>query len=368
MRINPFQAVYPDFNYVASTDAFFSTVKEDYPEYKKSGFFQKASQEAFYLYQIITPVRSFTGMIVCSDIRDYINGKIKKHENTLAAKEQQQLNLLVSRKAMVKPVLLTYPDVKSISKIINNYINKNPSFFSCEMPDTKEKHVVWEVSDGQLIQKLQQLFADEVSSAYIADGHHRCSSSALFYQRTRKKKKVRCDQLLSVYFPISELEIHDYNRVVEALEDCSPTLFMAQLSRLFQITPLDKPAKPQVKNELTFCINREWYRLQWKTSVLKEYFKKKVLLDAFMLDEKVMRDILGIEDIRIDKRMAYVEGPKGLDGIRRLMNKNNNYVAFCLYPIDIKDVIKISDAKMTMPPKSTWFEPRIKNGMIVVEI
>ncbi|MFT4664564.1 MAG: hypothetical protein ACI8YQ_004680 [Polaribacter sp.] len=368
MRINPFQAIYPDFNYVASTDTFFSTVKADYVEYKKSGFFQKTAQEAFYVYQIRVPERTFTGLIVCSDIRDYISGKVKKHENTLAPKEQQQLNLLISRKAMVKPILITYPEVRGISKILQNFIKESKAFFSCELEGKDESHHVWELSDGKLIQELQELFKKDVPVSYIADGHHRCSATALLYERTKKKKKIFGEQLLSAYFPVTELEIHDYNRVVDALEDCSPTQFMAKLSKVFDITPLKEPAKPSQKHELTFCINKEWYRLTFRKAILKEYKKAKVLLDANMLDEKVMRDVLGIIDIRTDKRMTYVEGPKGIEGVRLESNKSATRIGFCLYPVHISDIVKVADLGKTMPPKSTWFEPRIKNGLIVGEL
>jgi uncharacterized protein (DUF1015 family) len=368
MRINPFQAVYPDFNYVASADTFFDTVKTDFSEYKKSGFFQKTAQEAFYVYQITTPARTFVGLIVNADIRDYINGKIKKHENTLAPTEQQQLNLLISRQAMVKPVLVTYPEVASISQILEKYTKKKKPFFSCELEGKVEKHQVWELSDGKDIQQLQQLFETDVPAAYIADGHHRCSCTALLYERTRKSKKVMGEQLLCAYFPITELEIHDYNRVVEGLEDYSPTEFMARLSKVFDITPLKEPAKPSQKYELTFCIHKEWYRLNWRKSILKEYKKTKILLDANMLDEKVMRDILGIIDIRTDSRMTYIEGPLGIDGVRMETNKSPTRIGFCLYPVHISDLIAVANAGKTMPPKSTWFEPRIKNGLIVADL
>jgi len=367
MRINPFQAVYPNFDYVASTDTFFNTVKVEYSGYRKSGFFHKTSQEGMYIYQIVNPKRSFTGLITCSDIRDYLDGKIKKHEKTLTSKEQQQLNLLISREAMVKPVLLTYPGVKSINKIINSYIKKNKPFYGCEISGEEQKHKVWEITDGAIIQKLQGLFKTEVPASYIADGHHRTSTSALLYSRMKKKGIKKYNQLLTIYFPVSELEVHDYNRVVEGLEDCTPTMFMVRLGQLFNIEILKKPAKPQQKHTITLFINREWYKLTWKKSVLKEYQKKKAMLDANMLDEKVLRDILGIKNVRTDSRITYVEGPKGLDAVRSQVIKSRYRIGFCLYPVDLEDLMDVSDAGKTMPPKSTWFEPRVKNGMIVLE-
>ena len=367
MRINPFQAVYPNFDYVASTDTFFATVKTEYSGYRKSGFFHKTPQEGLFLYQIVTKKRTFTGLITCNDIRDYTEGKIKKHENTLTSKEQQQLNLLVSRKAMVKPVLLTYPDVKPLAKLFNNHIKKNKPFYSCEIPGEKQTHYVWEITDGALIRKIQILFKEEIPVSYIADGHHRISTTSLLYKRFKKKGVKKYDQLLSIYFPASELEVHDYNRVVEGLEDCTPTLFMVRMGQLFNIEVLDKPEKPKHKHEITLFINREWYKLTWKKSVLKEYRKKKADLDATMLDEKVLFDILGIKDVRTDRRITYVEGPKGIEAVRSQVIKSRYRIGFCLYPVDLEDLMKIADANKTMPPKSTWFEPRVKNGLIVLE-
>ncbi len=368
MRINPFQAVYPNFDYVASTDTFFNTVKVEYSGYRKSGFFHKTPQEGLYIYQIITKERTFTGLVTATDIRDYKDDKIKKHENTLTSKEQQQLNLLISRNAMVKPVLLTYPGVKSINKIINSYIKKNKPYYSCEIPGEKQTHKVWEIADGAAIREIQNLFKKEVPKSYIADGHHRTSTSALLYERMKKKGDKKYDQLLAVYFPVSELEVHDYNRVVEGLEDCTPTMFMVKMGQIFDIEILDEPAKPENKHEITLFINREWYKLTWKKSVLKEYQKKKVLLDANMLDEKVLRDILGITDVRTDTRISYVEGPKGVDAVRSQVIKSRYRIGFCLYPVDLKDLMKVADNGKTMPPKSTWFEPRVKNGMIILEL
>jgi len=187
------------------------------------------------------------------------------------------------------------------------------------------------------------------------------------YERMKKKGNKKYDQLLAVYFPTSELEVHDYNRVVEGLEDCTPTMFMVRMGQIFDIEILDEPAKPENKHEITLFINREWYKLTWKKSVLKEYQKKKVLLDANMLDERVLRDILGITDVRTDNRISYVEGPKGVDAVRSQVIKSRYRIGFCLYPVELEDLMKIADSGKTMPPKSTWFEPRVKNGMIILE-
>ncbi|MEO1624643.1 MAG: DUF1015 family protein [Bacteroidota bacterium] len=185
MRIRPFQAVYPNMDYIASPDSFFDTVKSEYPEYKKSGFFHKAPQEALYVYRIKTSERTYTGLIACADIQDYVDGHIKKHEKTLATKEQQQVHLLLSRNAVVKPVLLTYPRTKSIDKLLSAYIEENKSFYSVRFFQRGDEHTFWAISSGPLIQKIQSLFENKVKTTYIADGHHRSSTMALMYDRTR---------------------------------------------------------------------------------------------------------------------------------------------------------------------------------------
>ncbi len=368
MRILPFQAVYPNFDYIASPETFFGTVKYEYPEYKKSGFFKKTAQEAIYIYRIEVQHRSYTGLVACSDIRDYLDDNIKKHENTLATKEQQQMHLMISRNATVKPVLLTYHDVPEISQLIKNYIKDHPSFYSVDFLKSNQKHTFWEVSDGNTIQALQNLFKTKVSKTYIADGHHRSSTTALMHKRLKKKKGSKnYSLLLSAFFSADQLDIHDYNRVVEGLSEHSLTKFMASISNLCDIEILDGPAKPKEKHELVMFVNREWFRLRWRSTVLEGYQDNDLVLDASMLDELVLRDILGITDIRTDNRIKYVEGPKGLEEVRSRAIKNENRVAFCLYPVSLLDLMKVADLGKTLPPKSTWFEPRIKNGLIVQE-
>ncbi|MEM9821819.1 MAG: DUF1015 family protein [Bacteroidota bacterium] len=368
MRIKPFQAVYPNFDYITSSDSFFDTVKFQFPEYKQSGFFHKTAQEALYIYQITNQLRTYIGIIACADIRDYTEGKIKKHENTLSSKEQQQMHLMLSREAAVKPVLLTYPPVDAIDSLLKSYIIDKPCFYTVELKKGKERHSFWEIREGTVIQELQKHFSKHVPYTYIADGHHRTSTSALMHERMRNKEVDKeYNLLLSAFFPTPEIEIHDYNRVVEGLNDCTLTTFMAKLSQLFEIEILEKKRKPKEKHEIIMFLNREWFQLKWRKRILKTHEGNGVILDANLLDEKVLRDILGIEDVRTDVRIKYVEGPKGLSELRGKTIKNENRVAFCLYPVQLADLFKIVNEGKTMPPKSTWFEPRMRNGLIVHE-
>jgi len=368
MRIEPFQAVFPNFDYITSVDAFFDSVKIEYPQYRQAGFFNKASQEALYVYEIGRAGRTHTGLICCVDIQEYINGNIKKHENTLPAKEQQQMHLIISRNAIVKPILITHPTIKKIDDLLAAQKTEDQAFYATSFING-ETHKMWQIKSGSKIEEIQKIFAEHVSHAYIADGHHRCSTSSLLYQRMKEHgKSDQYNKLYVTYFPESQLEVHDYNRVVEGLDEVSLSKFMAKLSNVFSIKPLKKGRKPKQKHELTFYINKEWYALRWKKKVLKKYENHQVVLDAQLLDDLVFENILGFEDVRTDTRIRYIEGPKGINAIKQQVNKNSKRIGFCLYPASLSDLIEIADRNEIMPPKSTWFEPRVKNGLLALEL
>lgn len=368
MTIYPLQASYADLDMIASPDSFFETVKQEYQDYQKSGFFNRTSQESIYIYEVKTPLRSHTGLLTCVDIRDFAEGRILKHENTISEKEQKMMNMLLQRKALIKPVLLTYPPVPDLKAFIANFKGSHKPLFSIQFKANNELHSVWEIPDGNDIQRIRDLFAERIPKAYIADGHHRCSTSLYLEKSFKSKKKhIRFDLLFSAFFDFDELTILDYNRVVDVFAEMSPARFMAALSQRFDITGVEEAIKPAGKFEITMCIGREWYSLKWKQHVLDRYAGEVAILDAQILDEQVFRDIIGIEDVRADLRIDYIEGARGLDGVSQKVLKNPMLVGFCLYPVAMEEVRKIADANKIMPPKSTWFEPRIKNGVVIYE-
>ena len=365
MNIKPFQAVYPNFDYIASADSFFGTVKHQYPEYKKNGFFQKAAQESFYIYEIRRQVRKHTGLIACSDINDYLEGRIKRHENTLTSQEQMQMQLILSRNATVKPVLLIYPEVKEINAIIAKHQQENDPFYSITFTEGEQIHTFWEINEGQKIQQLQQLFLEKVRQTYIADGHHRTSTTALLHERFQKKGPRQYDLLLSAFFTTKEIQVHDFNRIIIGLDEISSVQFMAKLSQYFDMEVINGPAMPSQKHELTLFIKKEWLRLRWRPKVLAECKDLPVILDAHLLNEKVLFEMLGIENVRSDHRVKYVGGPGSIDEVKQKTIKDEHRVGFCLYPVALEDLLQTADKGLSMPPKSTWFEPRMRNGLIV---
>lgn len=368
MHIKPFRAVIPRLDYITAIDSFFNAIKEEYNDYHVSGFFKAADREALYIYQIEKKGRTHHGLIACSEIQDFLEGNIRKHEHTLAAKEQKQMQLMLRRKAAVKPVLLTYPEVPSIKDFLEKYPRKKTPILDVYFESEKAHHKLWEVSDKDAIVQIQELFELHVPYTYIADGHHRTSTTAMMYHRHLEGKLVGdYHLLLCAYFPTSEIEIQAFNRVITGFGDLSPVNFMARLSKFAEIDILEGAEKPRCKHEVTMLIAREWYRLRWKESVLLEYADEAATLDAAILDDKVLKGLLGIEDVRTDLRIKYVEGPKGLKGVAKHARKSDETVAFCLYPTQMEEVLKLADADKVLPPKSTWFEPRMKNGLIVQE-
>ena len=368
MRIHPFQGIYPNFDYITSPDTFFGNVKQEYPQYAANGFFNKSSNKGLYIYRIEDAHNTCTGLICSVDIRDYLEGKIKKHENTLAAKEQKQMHLLFQRKAMVKPVLLIHPEIQALDNILTHYIANHSPFYTTTFEEEGQKHTFWEIAEENDIQKVQTVFKEHIPETYIADGHHRSSTTALLHERRKGKEDAgRYDKMLCAFFPYQALVIHDYNRVIEDLGNLSSAMFMAQLSQVFHIHPLNTSGLPAHKHQIVLFLEGEWYKLDWKQKIL-EADAHSVTLDAGLLDKYVLRDILNIENTSTDGRVKYVEGTVGLDEFTSRIIKEDKRIGFCLYPVELQDLLRVADLNQTMPPKSTWFEPRMKNGLIVLEI
>ena len=366
MKIFPFQAWYPNFDLIASSDSFFGSVKSEFVSYKQSGFFLQSEEEAIFFYQIKSATRTYTGLLCCTDIKEYKNGNILKHENTLAAKEQKMIQLLIQRKALVKPVLLVYPKINVINSLIINYIQENEPFCTTYFEQDKQEHFLWKVTNPTTLVAVQKLFDKKVQSTYIADGHHRTTTTVLLNERLKNKANSgNYNQLMVVLFGSDQIEVLEYNRVVDGLNECSATVFMVKLAQLFTIKILEKAQKPTKKHQITLFINREWYLLTWKSKILKAYEYKKIILDVELLNEKVLKGILGIKDVRLDQRIEYIGGTKGLRGLEKATIKSKNRIGFYLYPVQLRELMDLANAHQLLPPKSTWFEPRIKNGLVV---
>ena len=365
MKIQPFRGLYPNLGVMTSPDTFFATVKYEFADYLRSNFFVEIERDALFLCDIVTPVSTRTGVLASVDIEEYLDGHILKHEETITATETHLTDLLMQRRAMIKPVLLAYPPAEEIVALIAEARNGEPLYEIC-FEQEQQRHIYYAITDHELIARFQRAWLVSLPKAYIADGHHRCSSNASLYKSLEKGGEVAeaYRYLLAAFFAFDQVTIHEYNRVADLPRKMSTTMFMAALSRLCTIRHVPQPVKPGKAHELTLYINREWYRLRWKKKILKKYRDNLVIMDAEILNHEVLQKILGIEDVRNDARISYVDGMSGIQGLADKTGKKSVRAGFYLYPISMDDLVKIADAGQTLPPKSTWFEPRVKNGLI----
>lgn len=367
-KISPFRAALPDLSDIISFDDFFGSAKRKFSMYLSDGIYYQNKKESLYIYRIKRPHRSHTGLLACTNVLDYINGEIKKHENTLAAKEAKMMRLLEERQALIKPILLTYPNVLEIDALINRITTSTPPSF--HIPFQDEEHIFWKIDDPIRIEALTSAFEKHVKESYICDGHHRAKTSESLYKRYLKSNeltttKVQFNSMLVAYFPASEVEIHNYNRVIADLGALSQEDFLEQLTTYYNIEPLEKNYTPISKYEMGMYLDTQWYKLSLKEAYhpLPDIPTKETL-DVYFLNKFVLEGILQIEDVRTEPDIKYVEGPKGAFSLERKVREGKAKIGFNLYPVALEDLIKISDEQDTLPPKSTWIEPRMRNGFI----
>jgi len=367
MRIKPFQALYPDLKAIESPDKFCENAKDEFPAFRKRGWYLEFPEAAFYIYQIEDGHRKHTGLIALNAVSDFLSGKIKKHENTISEKEKQQMELFLQWKAILKPVLLTYPSVPTIEHWLQEFIGQSPAYFTTRFQKDGQVHRMWPVTESTDIAFLQELFAAHVPRTYIADGHHRTTSVALLQEQFRDHPSGSdFDHLFCIFIGADELDILDFNRVVQVSDDLSPVQFMGYLSEVFTIKRLAASRRPAHKFEIVLYQNETWHALEWKPEILARFPKEQVLLDVSLLNELVLKEMLGMHDIRTDSRITYIDGSRGIEGVQRNVDAGRNRLGFILFPVSLDDMMHIADKGESLPPKSTYFEPRIRTGMMVM--
>lgn len=370
MIIQPFEATFPNLEAISDTQAFFNTAKDKYRFFKEQSYFLQARQATIYIYQINCNGITHSGLIAGVSVAEYLNGHIKKHEHTLVPKEERQAILLKERQAVVKPILLVHRSHKALAEMMQHICIKNTPAFELETPFTNTTHRFWAIEKLNDITSVQNIFNEHINTAYIADGHHRFSSIARLYERGKTpKEKQKYAHVMCALFPGSDLEIHNFNRIIKAFsEKISPLVFLARLSEFAEIKPLKKGRTPKKEHEVTFFMKGEWFSLVWRKEVISTYTNASVpILDVSILNSCVLEEILSCTDIRNDTRIKYIEGPKGLDALIASTDEHSS-VAFCLHPLDWESFFQVIDHGLVLPPKSTWFKPRMLNGLIVQKI
>jgi uncharacterized protein (DUF1015 family) len=370
MEISAFQAIYPKTDLITSPESFFGSMKYQFKEFYNSGFFDKSSEDALYLYKIENHAEGieYIGILCFTAVNDLLQNKILKHEKTLAAKEQQMMRLILQREAHIKPVLLTYKDVPALNAYIDTYVSEKTQAFTLKFEKPLEFHKIWRITEEEDINTIKQLFFDNVHKSYIADGHHRCSTTEILYNsKELVDAQTKFGKIFTIYFPLSQLRIWDFNRVVEVFDNIDIATFLVRLSKYCKIKKLKSARKPKSKFEITMHLSYGWFSLKWKKKIIQQNHPEKVLLDCQLFNRYILKEIINVEDIREDQRITYFSGKEGTDILEEQVRKGPSKVAFCIFPVLKEELITKAEALETLPPKSTFFEPRMKNGVISSE-
>lgn len=323
--------------------------------------------EAYYIYQLIMDGRTQNGIVACASIDDYVNGVIKKHENTREEKEQDRIRHVDTLGAQTGPIFLAYRSEDILNQLIRT-VTAEPALYSFTSEDGIT-HNVWKVADREQIDTIRDTFA-RMDAIYIADGHHRAASAVKVGLKRREEHPdydgtEEFNYFLSVLFPDEELKILPYNRVVADLHGYEVDAFLAKLRERFDITVSDEPVAPDRKAVFGMYLCEQWYRLTAKDTLFSSDPVRG--LDVSILQEHILEPLLGIQDPRTDSRIDFVGGIRGLEELERRCSEDMK-LAFSMYPTSIAELFAVADAGRLMPPKSTWFEPKLRSGIFIHSI
>ncbi len=349
-------------------EAVYLKAAENLKKLESDGICKQDEVPCFYIYRQIMNGRSQTGLVGCASIDDYINNIIKKHEFTRADKEADRIRHVDYCDANTGPIFLTYRENEEISDIISSWKSTHEPCYDF-VTDDGIANTVWTVNDSEISAKLQAAF-DEIDYLYIADGHHRCASAVKVGQKRRQANPYftgseEFNFFLAVAFPSDELEIMDYNRVMKDLNGYSAEEFMAKMSEKFTVEAYNSEGqfKPSEKHTFGMYLENKWYKLTAKEGTFDENDPVD-RLDVSILQNNCITPVFGIEDPRTDKRIDFVGGIRGLEELERRCETDMK-IAFAMYPTSLDDLMAIADAGQVMPPKSTWFEPKLLSGLFI---
>ena len=363
----------PEINFDTAIDQYSDEVyakgKEIFDSFVKDRIVEQDKTPCLYIYAQTMDGRTQTGLVAGSSIDDYFNDTIKKHELTLVAKENDRIRHMKTKMAQPGMVFLTYKAVEEIDVIIEHYCEHHPA--ENDFVDSQNvRHQLWKIDNENIIHKLVELFNEKVSASYIADGHHRSAGAAKVGKQLREGNPNHTGNesynfFLSCLFPSDQLQIQDYNRLVKDLNHLSEEELLQKLLLHFDIEKKGTEIyKPQQLHEFSMYLNGNWYQLSAHKNTYDENDPIGVL-DVTILSKYILDELLGIKDQRTDKRIDFVGGIRGLGELQKRVDSEEMKVAFALYPVSLGQLINIADSGNIMPPKSTWFEPKLKSGLVI---
>lgn len=341
------------------SQAVYDQARANLTDFRNNGTLIQEEVPCYYIYRLIMNGRSQTGLVCVSSVDDYFNDVIKKHEFTRPEKEKDRIDHMQTIRAQTGNVFLAYNNVSEMDELVNNWKSSHAPLYDFTAADGIQ-HTVWAVADEAAVNRITTLFAQQVPATYIADGHHRAASAAKVSKALPDSADAR--YFLTTIFPASELAIMDYNRVVKDLDGKDSDDFISALQDDFMITQSPEPVKPGQLHEFGMYLDKQWYIL---TARKDTYTEDPIgVLDVTILSNNVLDKLLDIKDQRTDKRIDFVGGIRGLGELEKRVNSGEMRVAFSLYPVTIQQLFDIADSGQVMPPKSTWFEPKLRDGLL----
>ncbi len=340
---------------------------ENFRKWQEKGWLVQDKKENYYVYAQTMEGRTQYGLVLCAYVEDYMTGKIKKHELTRKDKEEDRMIHVRNQNANIEPVFFAYPDNAEINKIVSDVIKGEPEYDF--VADDGFGHHFWVIDDEKTIERITAIFAT-IPAFYVADGHHRTAAAALVGEEKKRNNpnhigNEEYNYFMAVAFPESHLKIIDYNRVVKDLNGLTPKEFLAKLSEDFIIEKKGKEIyAPSGLHNFSLYMGGEWYSMQAKEGRYDDADPIGVL-DVTILSNLVFDKLLDIKDLRTSKRIDFVGGIRGLGELKRRVDSGEMVAAFALYPVSMKQLIDIADTGNIMPPKTTWFEPKLRSGLTI---
>ena len=342
--------------------------KENFDGFQSKGWLGKEDSDCLYIYAQTMWGKTQFGLVGCAGVDDYMNNIIKKHELTRKDKEEDRMKHVRVTNANMEPVFFAYPDVPEINDIVDTIVTTKAPNYDFKADDGVGHHF-WVINDAETIGKLTTLFA-KIPATYVADGHHRTAAAALVGNEKKANNPSHSGNeeynfFLAVHFPASQLTIIDYNRLVKDLNGLSATEFLDKLRESFVVEDKGNEIfKPDTLHTFSLYLEGKWYSLQTKSGNFDDNDPIGVL-DVTILSKLVLESLLNIKDLRTDKRIDFVGGIRGLGELVKRVDSGEMAAAFALYPVSMKQLIDIADSGNIMPPKTTWFEPKLRSGLVI---
>lgn len=370
-----YHIIKPEIDFVPGTDEHeekvYAKALENFNKFRNEGWLKQDASEKYYVYAQTMNGKTQYGLVVCAHVDDYMEARIKKHELTRKDKEEDRMKHVRVNNANIEPVFFAYPHQQELDEIVTNVIKGQPEY-DFVAPGDGFGHHFWVIDDEKTIKRITELFA-AIPALYIADGHHRSAAAALVGDEKRRQNpnhtgKEEYNYFMAVCFPDNQLTIIDYNRVVKDLNNLTDDEFLSKLSENFEVKKMGAEIyKPNKLHNFSLYLSGNWYALTAKEGTYDDNDPIGVL-DVTISSNLILDEILGIKDLRTDKRIDFVGGIRGLGELKQRVDSGEMRVALALYPVSMKQLIDIADTGNIMPPKTTWFEPKLRSGLVIHEL